>query len=128
MKLIYDKRVSVYNKGGEINVFSFNKIKKYLDRMDQKIYTEVIIGGKNKYLSIGGGNGNYIVFYTMSENYYNLINNNFINTTEEIPLVAGGQEGDFPQRQIIGYELMISACEYYYKTNEMNQKLIWENN
>jgi hypothetical protein len=127
MKLIYDKWLTVYDKGKEINVSSFKEIKEMLDRMDQEIYTTVIIGDENEYLSIGGGNGNYIVFYTMNGNYYNLINNNCINKTEEMPLVAGGQEGTFPARQIVNYDLMIQACEWYYRTREMDQKLIWEN-
>jgi hypothetical protein len=126
MKVIYDKRISVYNKGKELNVFSFGKVKKLLDRMDQETYTEIIIQGGNNYLTIGGGNGNYIVFYTMDENYYNLLNNTCINETEELPLVAGGQEGAFPKRQIIDYNTMIKACENYYRKTEMDPNLTWE--
>jgi hypothetical protein len=128
MKLTYDKWVSVYNKGKEIKLFSFNKVKKLLDRMDQKTYTEIIIEDENNFLTIGGGNGNYIVFYTKDKNYYNLLNNNCINEMEELPLVAGGQEGIFPKRQIVDYNLMIKACENYYRTNEMDKNLIWEEN
>jgi hypothetical protein len=128
MKVFYDKRVSVYDKVKEINVFSFSKVKKLLDRMDQETYTEIVIENKNTSLTIGGGNGNYIVFYTIDEYFYNLINNNCINETEELPLVAGGQEGIFPKRQIVNYDLMIEACENYYRKNEMDQNLTWEKN
>ena len=126
MELLYDKRISVYNKGGKIQVNTFDKIKNILDRMDQKVYTEVIIGNDNEYLSIGGGNGNYIVFYTINEKYYNLLNKNCMNIFDEIDLVAGGQEGCFPQRQIVNYDLMIQACEYYFINNGMDNNLIWE--
>jgi hypothetical protein len=128
MKIIFDKLISVYDKGKEINVFSFSKVRKLLDRLDQETYTEIIIGNENNFLTVGGGNGNYIVFYTKDENYYNLLNNNCTNEMEELSLVIGGQEGTFPKRQIVNYDLMIKACENYYRTKEMDQNLIWEKN
>jgi hypothetical protein len=126
MELHYDKRISVYNSGGKIQVNTFDKIKNILDRINQKVYTEVVIGTDNEYLSIGGGNENYIVFCAINEKYYNLLNKNCINIFEEINLVAGGQEGSFSQRQIVNYDLMIQACEYYFINNGMDKNLIWE--
>ena len=122
MELFYDKRISVYNKGRKITVKTFKQIKKYLDRMDQNKYTEVVFGN----ISIGGGNGEYVVVFNNDSDYYSLINKNCLNETEEKKLVVGGQKGIFQKRQIIDYNLMINACEYYYKNNGMDEELIWE--
>ena len=122
MELFYDKRISVYNKGRKITVKAFTQIKKYLDRMDQNEYSEVVFVN----ISIGGGNGEYIVVFNNDSEYYNLINKNCIKQTEEKKLVVGGQKGIFQKRQIVDYNMMIKACDYYYKNNSMDEELIWE--
>ena len=61
MKIYWDKWEKVYDIGGETEVTSFAEIENLINRLDQTIYSQVILIGKSNHLLIGGGKGQYIV-------------------------------------------------------------------
>ena len=78
------------------------------------------------HMAIGGGeNGKYIV-YTTDDNlvFYNLINPNA--SPGKTLLVAGGQRGDYANKQLVGFENAIRAAKSYAETGQPDPTLVWE--
>ena len=76
-------------------------------------------------LTFGGGNGKYVVYASMSEDeFWNLISD--AEENQVIILNAGGQEGDFPARQIVDEERARRAGIAFMRDGELDESLRWE--
>lgn len=130
MELDFDNWNGNINKGETILLSkdSIGIILEKLNNLNQKQYTQVIIGTEDNYLLIGGGKGQYICTFTKREDeeYFNVVNQTEKNYEEEISIVTGGQLGLFSKRIILDYETTLSALKYYFYNVEMNPSLDWE--
>lgn len=84
------------------------------------------IGDPVPHMGIGGGeDGKYIVYATPDNwVFYNLIN-------PKAPpgksfLVAGGQRGDYANKQCVGLAEVLSAAKTYAESGRLESSLVWE--
>lgn len=80
------------------------------------------------YMAIGGGkNGKYIVYvsYDDEEKIYNLINQTG-SEKELVELVVGGQQGNFPKRNCVSQDMVLSAAKNFFETQKIDQNMEWE--
>ena len=129
MKITYDQWNGIVNNGEEIYTSIFSEIERLIKRMDQSIYTQVIINQEESYLLIGGGKGKYIVTLVIGndDDFYTLVNDDENISDNEIDIVTGGQLGSFPSKMAINYDLTIIACRYYFEQKVKDPKLKWVN-
>jgi hypothetical protein len=107
---------------------AWQDIETAIRRLDGRKCTMLIleIGDPVPHMGIGGGeDGKYIV-YTTPDNwvFHNLIN------PQAAPgkslLVAGGQRGDYANRQCINLPEVLRAAKTYAETGELDPSLVWE--
>jgi hypothetical protein len=94
-----------------------------LDASTRTIMT--LDAGAEQHMAIGGGGGRYIV-YTQEQNgdLFNLISPTA--TDGIVMLNAGGQEGDYPARQIIDFKTTLQAAAFYFEHAHRDERLHWE--
>lgn len=85
-----------------------------------------LLGADDMSLTIGGGNeGKYIVYATLDDTFYSLINPNASNK-DTTQIVAGGQEGDYLLKQCLSLDTVIKACQEFVISGKLSQSLSWE--
>lgn len=89
----------------------------------------MVANGKDGVLLIGGGDKNFVVTFIVGDNedFYNLVNENFENDFDEIEVVTGGQAGLFPKSIVVDFQKALSSLLYFYKFQQRNPDLTWEN-
>jgi len=129
MRLGFDHWNRNLNEGSEIEINStnVNEIVIYLERLNQKEFTQISINGENNSLMIGGGNNAYVCTFMVGDNeqYFNLINLKN-NSNDDVEVVTGGQGGFFEQKIVVDLPLALEAMKYYILNNERNPQLTWE--
>ncbi|MEB5695216.1 hypothetical protein MXM31_03315 [Klebsiella aerogenes] len=98
-----------------------------INTLDSKTHTIVFIYGKNNMcFSVGGGNGCYVVYASKNdEQLFNMISKD-VNNFQTMMLNVGGQEGDFPSRQVIDKATALQAAHYFFTNNDIDRFLCWE--
>jgi len=106
-----------------VDVTNFNNV---FNRLDASRYTMVVITNiDDKEFVIGGGKGRYVVYCAYDEQeFMNLVRDE--PAEGYITLFIGGQEGDYPSRQVVGKEQARKAGEYFIKTGELDPEQKWE--
>lgn len=130
MIISVDKWMNNINKGDETLVKSEQDVEKQLSLLNGKDITQLVANGKNQALLIGGGDKNFVVTFIVGDNedFYNLVNEDFANDFDEIEVVTGGQAGLFPQSIVVDFQTALSSLLYFYKFQQRNPDLTWENN
>lgn len=80
------------------------------------------------YMAIGGGkDGRYITYasYNNEEELYNLVNQTG-SKEELVELVVGGQRGNFPERNCVTQDMVLSAAKRFFETQEADPNMEWE--
>jgi hypothetical protein len=130
MELDIDNWKGNLNKGENIPLpkDGVDIIVEKLNNLNQRTHTQLILATETSYLLVGGGNGQYVCTFSTREDerYFNLINQLYDNTDEEIAIVTGGQEGLFSNRLVLKYDEILPALTYYFYNEKMNPKLVWE--
>jgi hypothetical protein len=77
-------------------------------------------------ISVGGGQGRYVVFVTVGddEEFWNLLSE--ADATGVIMINIGGQEGDFPARQVVDHEKATRAALCFLESGRRDPTLPWE--
>lgn len=102
-------------------------VEKVVEELDTKVRTlACFYGSDGSYLTIGGGAGQYVVILaTPGGEYWNLVAKGQ-DPEERVPLVCGGQEGDFPKRQVVDKDSALKAAKSFSLSGELDQSLKWE--
>lgn len=97
-----------------------------IERLDAKKYTIVTIQGPGEqHLAVGGGAGRYIVYATFDNwEFWNLLGQRVDG--DKIILNAGGQEGDYPARQIVDLAQAQAAARAFFVGLQLDPSLRWE--
>jgi hypothetical protein len=105
---------------------SRNEFEYALGRLDAKTYTLLTIHAEgDAHLTIAGGNGQYVVYATFdNEDFWNLIRSEDAGGT--VILNAGGQEGDYPARQVVGMPEAHVAGLFFLDFNHLDSSHNWE--
>lgn len=114
---------------GSSFILNNDSVEPYLNLLDGKLRTQILIirlDRKNSLL-IGGGNGTYVVTFTVGndEDFYNLIDGTK-NGDREIELVTGGQAGFFLDKYCLDFNTVVAAADYYILHGKRNPTLDWE--
>ena len=130
MKLYYDKWEKNLDFGSELEINIQEKaiFLSYFKQLNQKEYSVLTLKGNVNSLTIGGGNGVYICYFTIGDNeaFFNLISVMHSDLTDEIEVVCGGQAGLFEPKFVVSYEVVVEAIMYFIENETMNPKLIWK--
>lgn len=95
-------------------------------RLDGKAHTMVVIEGQGaQHLAIGGGAGRYVVYATFDNwDYWNLLNATARDGSACVNI--GGQEGEYPARQIVDLQQAETAARWFWERVELEPNLQWE--
>lgn len=124
---VADHWTGIHCKEEETVEPSFEDLKRWIGRLDAKTWTMVTINGRHEaFLTVGGGDGKYIVILTSTdEQFWNLISP-IPNVAGLVTLNIGGQEGDYPGRQVVDYQTALKAAETFFSSGGMDSALTWE--
>lgn len=97
-----------------------------LAKLDAAERTMITIQNSDEsHLAIAGGNGRYVVYACFNDQeFWNLIQDDQAGGI--ILLNAGGQEGDFPARQVVDFDQASAAGRYFFQFQKMDPSLNWE--
>lgn len=103
-----------------------NEFESALGRLDAKTYTMLTIQAEGEaHLTIAGGNGQYMVYATFdNEDFWNLIRSEEVSGT--VILNAGGQEGDYPARQVVSMSEAHAAGLFFLNSCRIDFSHNWE--
>jgi hypothetical protein len=126
-RLTYDRWVGNRDQGTTVERPSWPAIQERIARLDAREHTIVTLAGDDgeAHLTIGGGGGRYVV-YAMRDNmsFDNLVDTARGPALERV--VAGGQEGEYPARQVVSLEKAVEAAREYAETGGLSSALQWE--
>lgn len=117
------------DNGKEIENPTWEDIEKMILNLDGYIRTLVTFGNYDEgyYMAIGGGKyGKYIAYasYDDGEKIYNLVSQ-ASSEKEWAELVVGGQRGNFPERNCVSQDMVLSAAKEFFETQKLDQNLEW---
>lgn len=98
-----------------------------LDRLDGAVFSSTaFVIDDDTVLSVGGGNGGYIVFMSLGGDVeiHTLIDPAKSEDLDQ-DLVAGGQMGSYPQFQCVDRTLAASALLYFHEHGAPSPQLRW---
>lgn len=97
-----------------------------IDRLDERVYTLVIVGGEGEaHLAVGGGRGRFVVYATFdNRTFHNLVERG--RPGGVITIVAGGQAGEYPACQVVDRERAIRAASRFLSEGRLGEDLGWE--
>jgi hypothetical protein len=111
----------------EVADATFADVERALERLDAKTWTLMTIGGPDElHLGIGGGGGQYVIYAGSAgeEELWDLVSAQPRDGV--VMLTIGGQEGDYPARQIVDLEQARTAARTFFLTGALDLSLRWE--
>ena len=126
LKILSDRWDGVFNHEEIVETPTTGDFDRLLDRMDSKVHTMIMLQReRDAHMGIGGGSGKYVVYVTYdNETFWNLI------AAERAPgavmLNVGGQEGEYPARQVVAQDRARQAGRTFLATGELDRSLRWE--
>jgi len=98
-----------------------------IEALDATVKTSVFLQGEDgAHLAIGGGSGQYVVYVSPSDRqFWNLIANG-ADRSKTVSLFVGGQDGDYPARQVVDKNVTTKAAEGFFFKGERDPSLHWE--
>jgi len=126
-RVVADRWAGVLCDEDEIQTPTLDDVLRLIAALDAKTHTMVtLFGSDNSYLCIGGGSGRYVVYAsTPDEQLWNLL----LDSDDRKGMVllnAGGQEGDFPVRQVLDKSHVLHAARTFFETGALDAALRWE--
>lgn len=121
-----DRWAGVLNHEWHLDAPTFDDVNRALDRLDAKIYTMLTLQGVGEQqMTIGGGAGRYIVYATSeNEEFWNLLRP--AAGDDIVFLNAGGQEGDYPARQVVNIVQARAAARKFFAQQQRDPDQTWE--
>jgi hypothetical protein len=97
-----------------------------IEALDAASRTALTLDRAEASISVGGGQGRYVVFVTVGddEEFWNLLSE--ADATGVVMINIGGQEGDFPARQVVDQEKATRAALCFLESGRRDPTLTWE--
>lgn len=126
-RMVADKWSGVLCVDEEIYSPTIKDLECFVDALDASVRTLVsLYGPDDSSLSIGGGSGRYIVFFSATDgSFWNLVADSDWGD-ELIRLNVGGQEGEFVAKQVVGKDEMLRAARTFFCTGRLDPRALWE--
>jgi hypothetical protein len=114
------------NRGCEMKADIWSEIELAIRSLDGQTKTLVTLETDGEtYMSIGGGQGKYVVYATFdNEIFYSLIDPSKPNQDESI--VIGGQKGLYPAKSCVDLEIVLQSAQKFAEFGEMLKSAAWE--
>ena len=127
-RMVADKWTGVLCYEDETLTPTADDVNQAVQALDAKTRTLVSLYGRDgAHLTIGGGTGQYVVYASSSdEQLWNLVADTGEAQSGVVMLNAGGQEGDFPARQVIAKPQALQAAQTFLQTGALDSSLRWE--
>ena len=124
--LTYDRWVGNRDQPMTVDGPAWPAIQERIARLDAREFTMVTLAGEGEaHMAIGGGAGRYVVYATRDNmSFDNLVDPARGAAMERV--VAGGQEGEYPARQVVSLEKALEAAREYAETGTSSAGLQWE--
>jgi Immunity protein Imm1 len=121
-----DQWSGIYNQEWQHESPSSDDFSNALRNLDALKHTMLTIHADDEaHLTIAGGNSRYVVYATFdNEEFWNLLGSG--KSTEIVMLNAGGQEGDFPARQVVDLNQAMSAGLAFLGSQQLDSFQKWE--
>ena len=129
LQLLSDHWEDVRNYEEIVETPTTDDFDRLLNRMDGQVYTMILLQREgDAHMGIGGGDGKYVVYATFdNETFWNLIGpEGPEGEPRAIMLNAGGQEGEYPARQVVSQDRARQAGHAFLATGELDRSLRWE--
>lgn len=127
-RMISDKWDGAFCEESEVLDPSVADAAEAIRRLDAQTWTIVsLYASDGAYMTIGGGAGKYVVFVSdTDEQLWNLVTAEEEGVDDSVLLHIGGQEGDYPRRQIAPASHVLEAAGTFMRTGELEPTLHWE--
>ncbi|SDU69507.1 Imm1 family immunity protein [Jiangella alkaliphila] len=105
------------------------EVRRRLTALDGEHRTIVTIAADGEaHLGCGGDNRLGLVLYVTADNqvFHTLINETAASGADDVVMVAGGQPGRYPARQVVPLEVAVAAAEYYATHRDISPELAWD--
>ena len=101
-------------------------VERAIEALDAETRTGLTLDGHESSISVGGGRGSYVVFVTLGdeEEFWNLLSDP--GKTGVTLINIGGQEGDYPNRRVVGKEQATLAALFFLANGRRDPALTWE--
>ena len=125
-RVVADKWAGVLCDEVEIQAPTLEDVLRAIAALDAATHTMVSLFGSESCLCIGGGAGQYVAYASLPDGrLWNLLLDNE-ERKEVVLLNAGGQEGDFPGRQVVDKLRVLHAARTFFETGALDTSLRWE--
>lgn len=116
----------VLNDEWHVDDPSWDDVSRAIQRLDAKTFTMVTIQRPGEqHLSVGGGGGQYVVYATFDNgDFWNLVSRTVDDGT--VLLNAGGQDGEYPARQIVDLHQAQTAARAFFENTQLEPSLCWQ--
>ena len=97
-----------------------------IEALDATSRTTLTLERAEASMTVGGGQGRYVVFVTVggNEEFWNLLSE--ADATGAVMINIGGQEGDFPARHVVDHEKAARAALFFLESGRRDPTLTWE--
>jgi len=131
-QMICDRWAGVRNYEEVTASPSFEQFAVALRRMDGRVHTLVVLqacGGAQ--FTVGGGAGRYVTYVAADEEtFWNLLlpgdRKEGADMGSLVLVNAGGQEGEYPARQIVDIDAAMQAGATFLQSGRIDEALLWE--
>jgi hypothetical protein len=125
-RVVIDEWAGVHANEREIRAPGVDDVLRLFQKLDASVHTHLALEARDgTNLVIGGGAGRYVVYVaTPDQQFWNLLSEP--SKTGVVLLHVGGQEGDFPARQVVGEQQALLAARTFLSDGKLDPTLIWE--
>ena len=97
-----------------------------IEALDAASRTTLTLERAEASMTVGGGQGQYVVFVTVGDDqeFWNLLSK--ADETGVVMINIGGQEGEFPARHVVDHEMAARAAVCFLESSLRDPTLTWE--
>lgn len=126
-RLITDEWSGLVCKEVEGRLPSWEAVEGAVRALDAKVKTILsLYKDEDSYITVGGGAGRYVVYVSEAQEIWNLLCNSGTDLKGKVVLCIGGQDGDFPARQVVNLPAALAAIRTFFHAGKIDPLLPWE--
>jgi hypothetical protein len=126
--MITDQWYGVRNDEQELANPSLEAVEQAIRALDASVRTLVLLEMAPEsaaHMAVGGGHGQYIVYMTTDNVRFEQLTTDGPDEDCKVLLCAGGQEGEYAKRFVVGLEAALRAARRYVHDGEADPSLTW---
>jgi len=126
MIVITDEWSGVSSRESSMKDATWADIARLIKRLDARKFTVVCLkADDNNNLTVGGGNGQFIVSVTSDgDRFFDLVGP-APSDTSVVRLNVGGQEGEYSASQVVDENTAVACAMTYLNSRKMDERFAW---